>query len=185
MSLCEYVVVRYVQDEIRNEPVNIGIILRDSNSGSIFTKFYKSMNQLLIRKPDANVDLIYDYIESIQAIKSSDEEFLKDIAENFSHQIQFSEVMGTKCPKPQDQMKVLYKRFVSIEEIPKVEIIRKFEFLEFHNRNKKSFQDIFRIGIDRSPSQIAKDKQSQKLLKNIENIKALVRSYDDLKIDQR
>ena len=93
MSLCEYVVVRYVQDEIRNEPVNIGIILRDSNSGSIFTKFYKSMNQLLIRKPDANVDLIYDYIESIQAIKSSDEEFLKDIAENFSHQIQFSEVM--------------------------------------------------------------------------------------------
>ena len=82
-------------------------------------------------------------------------------------------------------LKKLYKRFVSIEEIPKVEIIRKFEFLELHNRNNKSFHDIFRIGIDRSPSQIAKNKQSQKLLKNIDNIKALLRSYDDLKIDQR
>jgi hypothetical protein len=185
MSLCEYVVVRYVQDEIRKEPVNIGIILRDSYSNSIYTKFYMSMSQLLIRKPDANVDLIYDYIESMQAIKSSDEEFLKEISENFSHQIQFSEVMGTKCSKPQDQLKKLYKIFVSIEEIPKVEIIRKFELLEFHDLNNKSFQELLGIGIDRSPSQIAKNKQSQKLLKNIENIKVLVRSYDDLKIDQR
>ena len=185
MSLCEYVVVRYVQDEIRNEPVNIGVILRDSNSGSIFTKFYKRMNQLLIRKPDANVDLIYDFIESIQAIKLSDEEFLKDIAENFSHQIQFSEVMGTKCSKPQDQMRILYKRFVSIEEIPNVEIINKIKFMEPHNLSNKSFQNIIKIGIDWSPSKIAKDKVSQKLLKVDENLRELVRYYDNLKINQR
>lgn len=143
------------------------------------------MNQLLIRKPDANVDLIGEYIESIQAIKSIGQEFLKDISENFSHQIQFSEVMGTKCSRAEDQVKILYKRFVSIEEIPQVKIISKLKSMESNKSNNKSFHRIFKMGIDQSPSKIAKNKQSQKLLKDTKNIRAVVRYYDDLKIDQR
>lgn len=181
MSLCEYVVVRYVQDEIRDEAINIGIILRDSTSGSIYTKFYKSMNQLLIRKPDANIDLISDYLESIETIKSSDKEYLKSVSENFSHQIQFSEVMGTKCSDPEDQVKKLYKRFVSLEEIPQVNIIDKFKSIEPNRYKNKSFEDIFEIGIDRSPSEIAKNGHYQKFLKNTESIRYMMSCYNDLK----
>lgn len=82
-------------------------------------------------------------------------------------------------------LKKLYKRFVSIEEIPNVEIINKIKFMEPHNLSNKSFQNIIKIGIDWSPSKIAKDKVSQKLLKVDENLRELVRYYDNLKINQR
>ena len=116
MKICNYVIIKYVADEVRNEPINIGIIIREKNTGRFHKKFYQDLEQILIREPNANTELIREFINSMNKLDVLDEKSLNEMVNNFVHQIQFSDVMGTECDNIEDQLETLYKRFMSLND---------------------------------------------------------------------
>lgn len=178
MKICEYVVVKYLPDEIRKEPVNIGIIMREKKTGRIYQKFYPNLNQLSIRVPSANTELIYEFITTIKKLNTSDENSLNEMFQNFNHQIQFSEVMGTVCNDTKDRLEKLYKRFVSLSEIPEIQLIEKIESV-IGSGYKGQMQELISV-INNPPQIIAKDKAFQHIMAYKTNRTTLVDLYRDI-----
>lgn len=179
MEIYEYVVVRYLPDEIRKEQINIGVLLRDKKSGKLYHKFYDNLNRLQVRFPFANLNLIYTFISSFDTMKPTDENFLHDISENFSHQIQFSEVMVTFCENPRNQIEKIYKRFVSLSEIPQIELVQAIELRTPNNSVKVSkHRDIFTdSAVKYTPEIIARDSEYKLLITRPKNLKFVMDLY--------
>ncbi|MEM0142641.1 MAG: DUF3037 domain-containing protein [Candidatus Parvarchaeum sp.] len=117
---CQYVVVRYVPDEIRQEFVNIGIIMIDMESEKMYYKVCHNFKELRKRTVSVNVSLIKEFLSFLERSKFFKLKFLGEISKFFSHQIQFSEVMGSLYNNPEEELEKLYTRFVSLGEKPTV-----------------------------------------------------------------
>src|SRR5205823_8238741 len=64
MDTCEFFLIRYVPDPIKNEAVNIGLVMMDTqgNSGQVAARFASDLRRL--QCVDARVDL--DYVRALQ-----------------------------------------------------------------------------------------------------------------------
>jgi hypothetical protein len=76
---CGYIIVRYVEDEVRDEPINVGVILQSNRDYTTFSKFItefsnpklKNMsgeNIVLLKKIWSNIErtISSNYKEMIQ-----------------------------------------------------------------------------------------------------------------------
>ena len=57
MTNCEFFLIRYVPDLIKNEPVNIGLVMLDSDGGERFAGVRFASNFERVRCLDANADV--------------------------------------------------------------------------------------------------------------------------------
>ena len=57
MTNCEFFLIRYVPNLIKNEPVNIGLVMLDSEGGTRFAGVRFASNFERVQCLDANADL--------------------------------------------------------------------------------------------------------------------------------
>jgi len=114
---CKYLVVKYVEDVDRDEPINIGIILQSKKNNQIYPKFISDFHKL--RSRVENTSLVKILAEStIDEIKRTrGDNALQLIAKKYSGKLKFTEYRGTLAKSLEEEAASLYKRFVSIEEV--------------------------------------------------------------------
>lgn len=112
---CKYSIVKYVADEVRNEPINIGIILqtkdKKQNKCRFITRFSK------IRTADEEPSFLRKVIEKIKE-ENSKETLIDDLITKYSGKIRLSPPRITLTDDLQKEAEILFDRFVSIERQP-------------------------------------------------------------------
>ena len=120
MTNCEFFLIRYVPDLIKNEPVNIGLVMLDSEGGNGFAGVRFASNFERVRCLDANADveMIHALAEDIRqklATAANRHEMLR-IMQDFSNTLQISETRGCQTDSPQQEMEKLAEMY--LESMP-------------------------------------------------------------------
>ena len=115
---CRYLVVKYVDDEVKDEPINIGVILQSKKDFKISSKFVTDYTKLRYRV--GNCSMVKLILESIvdEISKSKEKNILKKIESKYTGKLRFSEYRGTLAKSLDNEVDSLYNRYVSIAEIP-------------------------------------------------------------------
>ena len=115
----QYVIVRYVPDEVRAETINIGVIGFAPGEGTVRAKFVTRYTSLATRYPGADSGLIKTFASAFSRATTEpieDPQFLERLSSKSVHQIQYTEVRGTLAVDIESEVSRLYDRFVSIDK---------------------------------------------------------------------
>lgn len=131
---CLYTVARYIQDPIRNEARNIGIIVQCRDAGYIDCKFLKDTRaKLSTTATRSDFEIIRAYIKEFienfkphskfpstkslfpEEIGFLNESYLRNLAEKRMGKIQFTEPQGCLIDNPGQELRYLFDTFVGEE----------------------------------------------------------------------
>ena len=116
MTNCEFFLIRYVPDLIKNEPVNIGLVMLDSDGGNGFAGVRFASNFERVRCLDANADveMIHALAEDMRQklATAADRHEMLRIMQDFSNTLQISETRGCQTDSPQQEMEKLAEMYL-------------------------------------------------------------------------
>ena len=122
MTTCEFFLIRYVPDLIKNEPVNIGLVMLDSEGGNGFAGVRFASNFERVRCLDANADveMIHALAEDIRQklATAADRHEMLRIMQDFSNTLQISETRGCQTESPQQEIEKLAELY--LESMPAI-----------------------------------------------------------------
>lgn len=114
---CKYVVARYIVNDIRNEPVNVGIIMQSQKDYKPYSKFVESFGR--IRDTGEDSKIIGKVLAKIyqEVSESNDPKILNKIYQKYNKgKIQFTEPRGTLVKNPNQELISLFRDYVSLAE---------------------------------------------------------------------
>ena len=112
---CKYSVVKYVADDVRDEPINVGIIIQDKDNQHNNCKFITRFSR--IRTADEEPAFLKSVIEKIKE-ENSKETKIDDLVIKYTGKIRLSPPRVTLADDLHKEVKMLFDRFVSIENQP-------------------------------------------------------------------
>lgn len=117
---CRYLVAKYVGDDIRDEPINVGIILQSRNTYEIKLRFITHFAK--IRTATEEPQFLRQVLENIQneLARSRDKNALENIVSKYHGKIRFTDPRATVTEALDDETNSLYNRFISIETQPMI-----------------------------------------------------------------
>ncbi len=129
---CRYLVVKYVDDEVKDEPINMGIILQSKKDFKISSKFVTDYQKLRYRV--GNCSMVKLILESIsdEISRSKEKDILKKISSKFTGKLRFTEYRGTLAESLDKEVDSLYNRYVSIIEMPERSKIIRLPYMRKH-----------------------------------------------------
>jgi DNA-binding transcriptional regulator YbjK len=114
-----YSVVRVVPDPIRDEPVNVGVLLQDLTTGEASVRFVKNVERLRTYTGEdidtSTVDFALATIKDLVGSRHSEPDFIERLSRQYTQLVQFSTIAGSVASDLQDELDALYERFVSLE----------------------------------------------------------------------
>lgn len=116
MTTYNFVVARFIPDLIKNEPVNIGIIVNDSENNKSYGRFVENFRPLISRYHDSNIGALKNIIETFRGqydFESST--YLEKLSKDFQYQLRFTEPRAIKAEQPSQALATLYDQYISIE----------------------------------------------------------------------
>ncbi len=116
MTPCRYLVAKYVGDDVRDEPINIGIIIQSENNRKTISKFITNYNK--IRTGGEDVTILKEILEKIhhEISESKDKKILDKIALKYTGKIKFTEPRPTLVDDLEHEANSLFERYISIEQ---------------------------------------------------------------------
>ena len=122
---CEFCLLRYVPDTVRNEYVHIGVILRDQESRTVEVRFTRDWRRVRCLDPDADTALL-EGLESelrrrMQAEGSTD--LLRLLEESLSLSVQMTEAkayLAESLPAGVEELMRLYVEAPPRERLPRL-----------------------------------------------------------------
>ena len=115
MNTLNFVVARFVPDLVKNEPINVGIIVNDPKTNKSQAKFIENFRPLSSRFPDSNIGALKDVIETFRGEYEFDSKHIRDLSKSFHYQLRFTESRAVKANHSLQALKSLYKQYISIE----------------------------------------------------------------------
>ena len=112
MPVFSFVVARFVPDLVKNEPINVGILVRDSDTGDTDGRFIGDFRALSNRHPEANIGALKEVLGSFSADVGTPENYLDEICRNNAYQLQFTEPRAVESDQVSDAVETLYARYV-------------------------------------------------------------------------
>jgi hypothetical protein len=92
---CEFSLVRYVPDPVKDEFVNIGVVLREAAAQAMVVRFTKDWARVRCVDPDADIEMLEAMeTEMRRRLLEEDTEtttLMTTIRDSFSHQLQMTE----------------------------------------------------------------------------------------------
>ena len=116
MGTYSYTVSRFVPDQIRNEPVNIGIIVVDSGTGKTAHRFMGNLRSLVPRCPGEDLRDLEDIVGSIQVGDMPDGvDALARLADRHVYTLQFTSPRAVTAPTLEDALRMVFGIYVGEE----------------------------------------------------------------------
>ena len=110
MGVYRFVVAKVIPDFVKNESVNVGIIVSDHpHAKKYFGKFIKNFHPFFTRYPDFNIPALETIVESYRGEHLPDSDnFLENLSKNSYSQLQFTEPRVIISSDPKQAMDILY-----------------------------------------------------------------------------
>lgn len=121
-KLCYYTVARFVQDLIKDEPRNIGVLLFDEEGVHYETRFINNIRQKFgasISIDDKEV-LTY-YFKYFDDLTPSTKDDLIELTKNMNGKLQFSDIKTVVTENVEAEMNYLFRTFVDNSKASKVQ----------------------------------------------------------------
>ena len=116
MHQCEFFLLRYVPDLIKDEFVNIGVVLSESESQFAAMRFTTDWSRARCLNPEADIELFEamhsDIRQLFNAGVASRENISRIITDSFSNTIQLSPLKACLTTSPQDEIEKLAKLYL-------------------------------------------------------------------------
>ena len=114
---CEFFLVRYVPDPVKNEFVNIGVVLREAaEGGAAAVRFTKDWGRVRCADPDADIAMLEaleaEMRQRLAEQDTSGKPLLSVIEDSFSHVIQMTEAKGCLAENVAAEMEQLMRLYV-------------------------------------------------------------------------
>ena len=109
---CRYSVIKYVADEVRGEPINIGVLIQNRKNLETHCKFITRFD--LIRTSDEDPQFLQAIADKIR--QESPRVDLEHLFEKYSGKICLSPPRAALTDDPGEEVKAIFDRFVSVEK---------------------------------------------------------------------
>ena len=114
MGTYSYIVSRFVPNQIRDEAVNIGIIVVDPDTGKTAHRFMDNLRGLKPRCPGANLRGLANIVGSIQVgDMPGGVDALERLADRHVYTLQFTSPRAVTAPTKKDALRMVYDIYVS------------------------------------------------------------------------
>ena len=133
MESCRYIVARFVPDLVRDEPLNIGVILQCVSRKFIDCRFLEDFRRITQARPEVEARLLRAFSREFRDRVASfsnpfsqpfipeppehqsviDPAFLDDIAAQYGNRFQFTSPRGTLATDPVQELNHLFDTFVA------------------------------------------------------------------------
>lgn len=115
MTTYSYVIARFVPDMVKNEPINVGVLLQSDNK-KIEGKFIENFRTLAMRYHDVNVKALQGIFDSFRGSHEvNNYDHLEKLSTDFQYQLLFTRPTAIVAGTPQQAMEKLYEKFISVE----------------------------------------------------------------------
>lgn len=115
---CKYLVVKYVENKIKDEPMNVGIILQSQKSHEIFTKFVGDFSRIRsghLNKPQRIIlDSLIDELKDSIDMLDKNEKTLESIVKNNQDGLRFTDIRGALASNVQNELEYLYDEYMNV-----------------------------------------------------------------------
>ena len=116
MPMYNFLVARFVPDLVKNEPVNVGIIVNDKSKKKTHGRFIENFRPLAGRYRNSNINALKEIIDSFRGdLANPSENNLKALSENFHYQLRFTEPRAIKAGSHDAAVASLFDQYISIE----------------------------------------------------------------------
>lgn len=113
MGTYSYTVSRFVPDPIRNEPVNIGVIVVDAETGETARRFMRSLRGLRPRCPGADLKSLEEMVRSFRVSDMpGGAEDLKCLAQGYTNLLQFTPPRAVAAPTLEDSLQRAFEAYI-------------------------------------------------------------------------
>lgn len=115
MATYSYIVARFIPDIVKNEPINIGVLVQ-SEKNKVEGKFIENFRSLGQRYKDVNVKALQGILDTLRGeYEVSSYEYLTQVAKDFQYQLVFSKPTSVVAASHKQALEELYNSFISIE----------------------------------------------------------------------
>jgi hypothetical protein len=105
---CEFLLLRYVPDAVKDEFVNVGVVLYESGGGWADVRFTRDWKRVRCLDPDADVEMLEGLEREIKDRMlegaSSQEWLLKRMEDSFSNAIRLTPAKAVLADSPQEEI---------------------------------------------------------------------------------
>lgn len=125
---CRFVVIKYVDDLVRDEPVNVGVMLQSETTHeilfrSVATHANWGSRNSRIENTTMMLEMLKRMEEDINSERNSIEVIYK-ISSKYGSRFRFSEPRGTLPLDMEEEIRALFEKFVKIEKSESEQMIR-------------------------------------------------------------
>lgn len=115
MATFSYVVARFVPDMMKNEPVNVGVLVQ-TEKNKFSGKFIENFRTLSQRYRNVNIKAIQGILDSLRDDHNAESyDYLSKLAKDFQYQLIFTKPTSIVAGSPQMALNELFESFISIE----------------------------------------------------------------------
>ena len=115
---CQYIVARFVPDPVRDEPINVGVVLYRPDRRQLTWKFVTRFQNIRKRYPNVETGLVRSTLKVLEGMLDSVEatpDFLTRMVSTSSHLIRYSDARGALASDTDKELDSLYERYVTID----------------------------------------------------------------------
>jgi len=113
MGTYSYTVSRFVPDPIRNEPVNIGVIVVDAETGRTAHKFMYNLRALRPRCPGADLKSLEEMVGSFEVLDMpGGADDLERLARRHTNSLQFTPPRAVAAPTLEDSLQHAFEAYI-------------------------------------------------------------------------
>lgn len=115
MTVYDYVIARFIPDFVKDEPVNVGVLVHEKETSEIIGKFIQNYSELKLRNPDVNVNALDKILEGYRGKHKIDsEDYLFRLVKDCKHSLHFKNVCAKNALTPELASEQLFKEYISI-----------------------------------------------------------------------
>jgi len=112
----EYVVAKFTPDFVKDEPINIGVIVHEKSSLESYGKFIDDFSEIKTRNPTVNINALQKIVEGYRGKHEIDsEDYLYRLVKQCVHSLYFKNVCGKKSISYELAAQQLFDEYVSIK----------------------------------------------------------------------
>ena len=115
MGTFNFVIAKFVPDPVRNEPINVGVIVNDSSSGRSCGRFIENFRILAGRYPDSNVAALKTILASYRGRYPTKDGYLTKLSKESAFQLRFTGPNAIRSDALQTAADTLFEKYISIQ----------------------------------------------------------------------
>ena len=116
MHHCEFFLLRYVPDLMKDEFINIGVVLSESTTNFADVRFTSDWSRARCLNADADIEMLEAVHSDLRRLftesGASREQIFKVITDSFSNTIQLSPLKACLTPSPQIEIEQLARLYL-------------------------------------------------------------------------